>query len=604
MQAVILAAGMGKRLKKLTADNTKCMIKVNGVTIIERMLAQLSKYNFNKVIIVVGYKAKELISYISGLRCELPIEYVTNDVYYETNNIYSLFLARGHLLLDDTILLESDLVFEDAILHTLINNPYPDLALVDKYENWMDGTVVTLGSDNKIRSFLSSRDIDYSEGEDYYKTLNIYKFSRSFSESHYVPFLEAYCSALGYQEYYEQVLKVISLLESPRIRVLPIKNMDWYEIDDAQDLNIAEAMFAKDAKLEKMELRFGGYWRYPKLLDFCYLVNPYFPPKRVMNELKSSFEELICSYPSGQAVNNLLAAKYFGLPTERMVVGNGASELIKNLMDLLEGKLGVQVPTFEEYPRRKKTDIVRYLPAGTSFTYTADGLMDYYNENEIDHLLLINPDNPSGNYIERGGMERLLSWSREKNIRLIVDESFVGFANPEDSLLTDQTLEDNPQLVVINSISKSFGVPGLRLGVLASADEKLIKRLSKEAAIWNINSFAERFLQIVEKYKPEYLASMSRFADTRAGFLLDIGEIGYLRPIPSRASFVMCGLSEGLSSRALARLLLDEYHILIKDLSLKDNFKKQFVRIAIKLPEENRRLMDALRSIEPEQIKL
>src|SRR5690554_2403823 len=116
MQALILAAGMGKRLKELTRDSAKCMVKVNQKTLIERMLYQLDRLKLREIVIVVGYKADRLISYINSLDIQTPITFVTNDIYYKTNNIYSLYLARDYLLKDDTLLLESDLIFSDTLL--------------------------------------------------------------------------------------------------------------------------------------------------------------------------------------------------------------------------------------------------------------------------------------------------------------------------------------------------------------------------------------------------------------------------------------------------------------------------------------------------------
>ena len=98
MQAIILAAGMGKRLKELTKDNTKCMVKVNGETLIDRLLGQLSGLGLNRVVIVVGYKGDNLISYIGDRYADkLNIEYVENPIYDKTNNIYSLALAKDKL---------------------------------------------------------------------------------------------------------------------------------------------------------------------------------------------------------------------------------------------------------------------------------------------------------------------------------------------------------------------------------------------------------------------------------------------------------------------------------------------------------------------------
>ena len=197
MQAVILAAGMGKRLKELTQNSTKCMVKVNGRTLIERMLSQLEKRDFSRIVIVVGYEGQKLIDYISTLNVKKPIVYINNPIYDKTNNIYSLSLAKDYLCEEDTLLFESDLIFEDAVIDAIVSDPRPSLALVDKYESWMDGTCVTLNEQDEIKAFVPGKHFDFSRKDEYYKTVNIYKFDKSFSQTHYVPFLEAYCTALG-----------------------------------------------------------------------------------------------------------------------------------------------------------------------------------------------------------------------------------------------------------------------------------------------------------------------------------------------------------------------------------------------------------------------
>lgn len=177
MQAIILAAGMGRRLGELTNDNTKCMLQVNGVRLIHRILDSLYEAGIRKVVLVVGYKAENVKGLIGDEYRGMEIVYVENSVYDKTNNIYSLYLAREYLTADDTLLLESDLIFEGRILTKIINHPYPNLALVDKYESWMDGTVVTLNEDNSVVEFLTKDKFKYSDIERYYKTVNIYKFS-------------------------------------------------------------------------------------------------------------------------------------------------------------------------------------------------------------------------------------------------------------------------------------------------------------------------------------------------------------------------------------------------------------------------------------------
>ena len=602
MQAIILAAGMGKRLKQLTNNNTKCMVKVNGVTMIERMLSQLDKLNLSNITVVVGYKGKELQEYISTLNIKTKINYVENEIYDKTNNIYSLYLARHCLLQEDTLLLESDLIFEDSVLEKIVNDPYPSLALVAKYESWMDGTVVTLDEENNITRFLDKKAFKFEDIQNYYKTVNIYKFSKEFSTSHYVPFLEAYSKALGDNEYYEQVLKVITLLDKPEIKATKLGNQSWYEIDDVQDLDIAESIFAPtaDEKLAKIQARYGGYWRYPGVIDFCYLVNPFYPPQKLMNEIKANFETLLCEYPSGLEVNSLLAAKYFGLNKEHVVVGNGAAELIKSLMERGEGKIGMAMPTFQEYPNRKNAeDVVPYYPNNKDYAYTAMDLMSFYEDKDISTLLLINPDNPSGNYICKDDVLKLARWAQNKNITFIVDESFVDFADKEESptLLEDSILNDYPELIIVKSISKSFGVPGLRLGILASHNTKLISELKKDVAIWNINSFGEFYMQIFEKYKGDYTTAIEKFKEVRREYLEELSNVKNLRVVPTQANYVLCEILGDNTAYDITKRLLDEYDIFIKDLSSKKGFNGQYIRVAVKRPEENRKLVEALKTI-------
>ena len=264
MQAIILAAGMGRRLGDLTRNNTKCMIEVNGVKLIDRMLSQLFSAGLSRIVIVVGYEGKSLRDYIVSRYPDAPLEFVENPVYDRTNNIYSLWLARDYMTADDTLLLESDLIFEDDVLRRALLSKDENIALVAKYQTWMDGTMVRIDSDCNIVNFVPKKAFRYSDTDDYYKTVNIYKFSRSFVRDQYLPFLEAYIKVLGENEYYEQVLRVITLIDSSDLKAVPVGGLKWYEIDDIHDLSIAETIFASpEERLRKLQHSFGGYWRYP-----------------------------------------------------------------------------------------------------------------------------------------------------------------------------------------------------------------------------------------------------------------------------------------------------------------------------------------------------
>ena len=604
MQAIILAAGMGRRLGDYTKDNTKCMVPVNGVRLIDRLLGQLAKQKLQRVVIVVGYKGKELREYIGNrYDGQLNIEFAENPVFDKTNNIYSLAIVKDKLQEDDTLLIESDLIFSDNIIPMIVENTNPNLALVAKYETWMDGTMVRLDDDNNIVNFISKDAFDYNDVDSYYKTVNIYKLSKQFSQHKYVPFLDAYTKAVGNNEYYENVLRIISLLNSHDMKALPIGNEKWYEIDDKQDLDIAEALFADEKDvLRKYYGRYGGFWRFPQMLDFCYLVNPYFPSRRMKDELRSNFDTLLTEYPSGMKVNTLIASKCFGVSEQYVVPGNGAAELIKVLMEDSQGKTGFIRPTFEEYPNRHdKESQVTFVPQNDDYRYTADDLMDFFADKDIKTLMLINPDNPSGNFISKADVLRLAQWSEDNNIRLVVDESFVDFSvdYATNSLLNDEILEAYPHMAVMKSISKSYGVPGLRLGILASANKELIARIKKEVSIWNINSFGEFFMQIYNKYEKDYQRACQKFVDERDRFEASLRTIPFLRVMPSQANYFLCEVLPPYTASEIVINMLKQHNILTRDCSGKPglNPDKQYMRIAVRNTEDNTRLVEGLKGI-------
>ena len=621
MQAIILAAGMGRRLGDYTKDNTKCMVPVNGVRLIDRLLGQLAQQPLKRVIIVVGYKGKELREYIEEQYLStLKIEFAENPVYDKTNNIYSLAIVKDKLQEDDTLLIESDLIFSERMIPMIVDNPYPNLALVAKYETWMDGTMVRLDDEQNIVNFISKDAFDYSDVDSYYKTVNIYKLSRQFSQQKYVPFLDAYTKAVGNNEYYENVLRIISLLNNHDMKALPIGGEKWYEIDDKQDLDIAEALFADEKDvLRKYYGRYGGFWRFPQMLDFCYLVNPYFPSKRMKDELRANFDTLLTEYPSGMKVNTLIASKCFGVSEEYVVPGNGAAELIKVLMEdiikfkvqssLKESvalrtkfKVGFVRPTFEEYPNRYDKDTqVTFVPQNEDYRYTADDLMAFFGDKNIRQLMVINPDNPSGNFIPKKDVLRLAQWCEEKGIRLVVDESFVDFSEDyaTNSLLSDETLEAYPHMAVMKSISKSYGVPGLRLGILASADKQLISRIKKDVSIWNLNSFAEFFMQIYNKHEKDYQRACAKFVAERADFESQLRSIPFFRVMPSQANYFLCEVLPPYTASEIVIYMLKQHNILTRDCSLKPglNPSKQYMRIAVRNHEDNTRLVEGMKEL-------
>jgi histidinol-phosphate/aromatic aminotransferase/cobyric acid decarboxylase-like protein len=605
MQAIMLAAGMGKRLGRYTQNGTKCMVLVNGKSLIEYAIEALVKAKIEKLTLVIGYKGDVLKNYISSKFNEenlggMKIEYIENSVYDKTNNIYSLYLAKDLLVSEDTILLESDVIFDEKILLDLIKSPEKNLALVSKFEPWMDGTCTLIDEDKNILALLDKAHFNWNETENYYKTVNIYKFSKEFSANYYIPFLQAYQKAFGKNEYYETVLKVLTMLGTSNLKAFEVSGDKWYEIDDPADLAIAENRFAPvKEKMSLMEKRFGGYWRFPQLKDFCYLVNPYFPPKKLVDELKNNFDVLLRAYPSGAKQQSILAGKIFNILPEHVAVGNGAAELISSYCSLVTGKTAIPYPTFNEYPARFCNSETVQIPVDEkTFAYSADDILKTVDKEKADNVLLINPDNPSGNFLKKEEVLYLLDELKKRNVNLIFDESFIDFAQKEIryTLIDEEIIQKYPNLTIIKSISKSYGVPGLRLGLLLNAEKKVIEKVVKNNSIWNINSFAEYFLQIYDKYKSTYKDSCDKIAEERNRFAKKLSEIPQIRVYPSQANYLLCEYCGKKEISVLCEELLEKHNIFIKNLETKFMFKgKKFIRLAVLSESENDILIEALK---------
>ncbi len=604
MQALMLAAGMGKRLGKYTKNNTKCMLEVDGKTLIERATEALLDAGIKRFVMVVGYRGENVKKYIleeckNPRMKEMEFIFIDNDVYDKTNNIYSLYMAKEELEKDDTILLESDLIYDPVLIKRLVDSKKPNLVSVAKYEQWMDGTVIKIDDNNSIIEFIEKSGFNYDEIDKYYKTVNVYKFSKEFSKKEFNPFLDAYIKAYGENEYYELVLKIIAHLSRSQLEALDVSDIDWYEIDDAQDLDIATCIFSKGKeRLKNFQKRYGGYWRFEGLLDYCYLVNPYYPPKKMMEKINYFSTNLITQYPSGMATQCINAGRLFGDVEESyLCVGNGAAELINTLGRILKGKMYVSKSVFNEYIRCfENCELNIFDMSKNDYNFDIKEIKDNISKNDI--ICLVNPDNPTGAYIKYDEIMSIIEECNKEDKYIIIDESFVDFAEKDIrySLITDYILSKYKKLIVIKSISKSYGIPGLRLGVLATSNEELMKEIKKYASIWNINSYGEYFLQIANLYKKDYIAACDKIAEERARFIKCLKKIKEIKVYDSEANYVLCNLNN-IDSTIVAEKLIDE-NIFIKDLKTKDAFKGlNYIRLAVRTEEENNRLVDAMNDI-------
>lgn len=537
---------MGKRLKEYTRDNTKCMVRVNGEMLIDRVMSHLARLGVSRVVIVTGYKGEALRRHLGNGRGSLPIEYVDNPDYFRTNNIYSLWLAKDKLQEDDTLLLESDLIFDYGMIEALARNPEPNLALAAKYEPWMDGTMVQIDKDCNIVNFVPKKAFDFRYADTYYKTVNIYKFSREFSVGKYVPFLEAYIKAVGNNEYYENVLSIITFLNSSALKALPVEHGKWYEIDDKQDLDIAELIFAPDGEiLQKLYGRRGGFWRVPRMLDFFHPVNVAFASSKIADELAANFRTLLPSLPSSAATVSLLASKNWKVREEYVAMGSCVESLVGTLTKV---------------------------------------------SGSVERIS--NPDRTTGRLVPRGELLERAMALRKSGGTLVVDETAIDFCdNPQEaSLLRNDILEAHPEIVVVKDIAETYGVAGLQLGMLCSSNKAFVNAVL-ELNSCGVNAVAEFFLQILSKYDADFVRSCQALRSGRESLAAALSRVEGLRVAPSQSNSIFCATVPPVSADRVALSLLKSHGIAVRVVRTPEC---EGLRFAVRGAADNRRLVSAL----------
>lgn len=595
MQVIILAAGRGQRLSPITDDVPKPLVEVNGCPLIINALDILSKHPIERFIIVEGYKSEQLHEKLGDSYNGIEIVYVRNSDWDKTNNIHSLWLTR-ELWDRDTVLLECDIFFEPGLIEELLEEPFANAVMVDRFQPHMDGTVVELSADQQnITRLIPGKDQDENFNfTDKYKTVNIYTFTKDFLQNIFQPTIDLYVKMNGQNEYYELVLGVIIFMGSKALKAKICAPHRWFEIDDFTDLQRAEAYLTDDRSLlEKVRKKYGGYWRYD-FTDFEYLYNPYFPNQNLYNELRLNLTDLLGNYPSGQQEINLSLANWAKIDESMLAVANGGSELIELLRQKIN-KVTLLQPSFDEYARNLKPEQIHAVkPCPETLTQTPATVVKEVKDSDSNALVIVNPGNPTGTIFKPAELSYIFDELRHLDM-IILDESFADFIGTgRDTTLLDE-LGKFPNVIILRSLSKDLGVPGIRLGYIASADRELIGKVRTDLPIWHINSVAQYFLDILPKYRADYAGARARVIEARDEMGEMLNNVPGMKVIPSFANYFCCELPEGVSSDFIQEQLFMNHRMLVKDLGKKQGLPEgRYLRLAVKTPEENQMLVEAL----------
>ncbi|HJH31404.1 MAG TPA: phosphocholine cytidylyltransferase family protein [Methanosarcinaceae archaeon] len=237
--ALLLAAGKGSRLYPLTQNTPKCLTMVHEVSILERLVINLSQQGFKRLVVVTGYREKSIREFLGTQACGMKIDYIFSPLYATTNNIYSLWMAR-EIINEPFMLIESDLVFDVSLLDDMRN---PDRIAVARMQPWMNGSTVTIDQAQHVKKFQNG--IAGTFDDIRYKTVNIYSFSLSSWHS-IIERLDQYISAGIVNDYYEIVFAEMVTEGSLSLKIVSFDNKPWYEIDTIEDLAKAKKLFPGD----------------------------------------------------------------------------------------------------------------------------------------------------------------------------------------------------------------------------------------------------------------------------------------------------------------------------------------------------------------------
>ncbi|MBO7078185.1 MAG: aminotransferase class I/II-fold pyridoxal phosphate-dependent enzyme [Bacilli bacterium] len=544
MQAVILAAGKGTRLGHLGKEIPKCLCSIAKKLIIERAIDNFVEANIKDFVIVINYKAEKIKEHLLKVYPELNFTFVDENDYenIEHNNIYSLVLALPFIK-KDFILVEGDIIFEVSTLKQLIKDK-KSKAVLSTYAPYLNGSGVVV-KNNKCIALQK-----YSNQENLYKTVNLYYIS---NKNKVKKDIDKFTKINGYNHYYEEAFNI------KQFKPYIVEPENWYEVDTVADLDVANIIYSSgEEKYKLLSERYGGHWMIPGLIDCCYLTNPFFDIHKIFNSIDLGL--LASSYPAGEKETRAIAANLFNLSADNILVGNGATELISVL-----GRHYRKYPTYMTYPTFNEYD----------------SAFDRHNKakfEKADVVIIVNPNNPTGDYTDPGSILKLVDKYSSKIF--IIDESFNDFVEEKLKKSFIGCKYDN--VIVVKSLGKSYGINGLKLGILYSHNKKIIESLKELMPSWNVNSISQEVLSQLKAYESKYKLACKELILERENLILSLRLFNkHIKVYNTQTDFLYIKLLD-VDSHKFCVDMLDKYNIFIKDLSNKKGLEGQnYIRLSI-----------------------
>lgn len=352
----------------------------------------------------------------------------------------------------------------------------------------------------------------------------------------------------------------------------------------------------QEEKFNFISSQHGGYYRH-NFIDHAYLYNLYFPPEEIFTRFKDQIHNLVLNYPVAQNVLAELVGKIINQSPEKIIVGNGAAEIIKILSGHIARKLIVPVPSFNEYANASPSEnIVEFPLEFPSFKLDVDKFAAEALHVKADVAVVVNPNNPTSLLVTKSDLIKLVKKLKTFDCMLIVDESFLDFSRNPDQNTLENEIANYSNLAILKSMSKAYGICGLRIGYMLTANKKFADAIRNGIHIWNINGFAEEFLRLLPNYKNEFLKSCEKVRFDRDNMYIKICAIEEMTTYKPNANYIFCRLPDYvMSAPEIAKALFIKYNMYIKHCGGKTQpDSDRYLRIACRTEIENCKLVDSL----------
>ena len=582
-------------MRPLSDQCHKALLPIKDTTILGRILDSFESVGIRRVTVVTGYRADDVVHYIRDRHPEVELRVVHNSQYLDTNNIVSLSMALDEMTFDaDVVVVDCDILVDPSLLTKLVKHPGENVALVDRYRTGMDGTVVSIVNGRIVEFFpVSTQDADF-DFTDKYKTLNINLFSRQFCDRAFRALLHSYSHEVDASCFYSVVVAMLTVDGAHTLDAEVVNGEHWAEVDDPNDLAVANYKFDPDQRVITMDETIGGYWCLD-LLDFSVERNQYFPNGPMLAAMRHGLPDLIADYGSDQAILNSKLSYFLQCDPARLQVLHGLTQVSPILRRLFAGR-----ETFA--PASTQTTASSIFPSAAVYRDLPRIDLDEVRELALDGALLLleNPSFSSGSTISTTDVIELARIN--PNTTFVVDESLLPFTS-EPSLVTLLEVAPLDNVVVLSSLGNCLGTPGLRLGYVYSSDHALIHAIGGELTPWNLSAPAEFMLELLLKFRPAYAASLRRTAEDRETLRASLAALPVVAEIvPGEANFLHVRLADDRPATAgrLRRALLERFNIGVRDVSASTPDDSSRLRVAVRNPVDNERLVQALRTLAEE----